>query len=385
MIRTRAMFLIAALASLLALRAAGASPIRIGVTLSATGPAASLGVPQRNSIALLPTEIAGQPVEWIVLDDASDAGRAVANARKLIEESNVDVLLGSSTTPNSLAMLEVAGEKHVPMISFGASARIVEPVEGARVWVFKTAPSDSLMAEGIAEHMAKAGIKTVGFIGFNDAYGDSWLKEATKALEARGIKLVATERFARADPSVMAQTLKLIAAKPDAMLIAASGTPAALPERTLKERGWSGPIYQTHGVASADFLRVGGKDVEGTIFPAGPVLVAEQLPADNPVRAVGLDYMHRYEAQNGPGSMATFGAHAWDAAILLQHAIPIALQTAQPGKPEFRQALRDALEGLHDVPLTHGVVTMSPTDHNGYGPSGRVMVTIRDGKWLLLP
>jgi branched-chain amino acid transport system substrate-binding protein len=250
--------------------------------------------------------------------------------------------------------------------------------------VFKTPQNDSLMADAIAEHMAKAGIKAVAFIGFNDAYGDGWLAEATRALEKQGIKLVDVERYARADTSVTGQSLKMLAAKPDAVLIAGSGTPAALPEKTLKERGYPGKIYQTHGVANADFLRVGGKDVEGTILPAGPVLVAEQLPDSSPIKPVALKYVHDYEAKYGAGSMATFGAHLYDADLLLQAAVPEALKHGEPGTPAFRAALRDALEGLHEVVLTHGVADMSPTDHNGFDQRARVMVTIQDGKWVLL-
>jgi branched-chain amino acid transport system substrate-binding protein len=369
-----------------AMAPAGAqAQVKIGITISLTGPAASLGIPQRNSIALLPNEVAGQKVEWIVLDDGSDTTKAVANARKLIDENTVDALIGSSTTPASMAMIDVAAEKKVPMISLAASARLIEPMDPQRHWVFKTPQNDSLMADAIADHMAKNGVKTVGFIGFNDAYGDGWLTEATRAFKAKGIQIVATEKYARADTSVTGQVLKVIAAKPDAVLIAGAGTPAALPQKTLHERGYAGKYYQTHGIANADFLRVGGKDVEGTVLPAGPILVAAQLPDTNPIKPVALDYVHKYEAANGAGSVATFGAHAYDAAILLEKAIPVALKTAKPGTPEFRSALRDAIEGEKDVVLDHGVSSMSPTDHNGFDDRARVMVTIQNGGWKLLP
>ncbi len=362
-----------------------AAQVKIGVTISTTGPAASLGVPQRNSIALLPKEIGGQAVEYIVLDDGADSTRAVANARKLIDENGVDAVIGSSTTPASLAMIDVAAEKQVPMISLAASARLIQPMDAQRRWVFKTPQNDSLMADAIAEHMQDAGVKTVGFIGFNDAYGDGWLAEATRALEARGIKLVAVEKFARSDTSVTGQVLKLVAARPDAVLIAGAGTPAALPQKALHERGYAGKYYQTHGVANMDFIRVGGKDVEGTILPAGPILVASQLPSSSPIKAVASEYVRQYEASNGAGTVATFGAHAYDAAILLQAAIPVALKTARPGTPEFRAALRDALEGANELVLTHGVADMTAQDHNGFDKRARVMVTIQNGTWKLLP
>ena len=373
-------------ALLLTLLAAPAmAQIKVGVTISTTGPAASLGVPQRNSIPLLPKIIAGQTVDYIVLDDGTDSTRAVANARKLIDENAVDLLIGSTTTPASLAMIDVAAEKKTPMISLAASARLIEPMDPARRWVFKAPQNDSLMADAIAGHMAAHGIKTVGFIGFNDAYGDGWLVEITRALATKNIQLVATEKFARNDTSVTGQVLKLIAAHPDAVLIAGAGTPAALPQKTLHERGYTGAYYQTHGVANADFLRVGGRDVEGTVLPAGPMLVESQLPDSNPIKPVANDYVTRYEAAHGPGSVATFGAHMFDAGLMLNAAATTALKTAKPGTAEFRSALRDALESAHELVLTHGVMNTTATDHNGFDPRARVMVTIQDSAWKLLP
>lgn len=377
--------LLLAATSLAVLAAPALAQVKIGVTISTTGPAASLGVPQRNSIALMPSEVAGQAIEYIVLDDGADSTRAVANARKLIDENNVDALVGSSTTPASLAMIDVAAEKQVPMISLAASARLVQPMDPQRKWVFKTPQNDSLMADAIAGHMAGAGVKTVGFIGFNDAYGDGWLAEATRAFEAKGIKLVAIEKFARADTSVTGQVLKLVAARPDAVLIAGAGTPAALPQKTLRERNYTGKYYQTHGIANADFLRVGGRDVEGTVLPAGPILVASQLPDSNPIKAVAGDYVRKYEAANGPGTVGTFGAHAIDAGLMLQAALPAAIKAAKPGTPEFRAALRDAIEANKELVLTHGISTMTPQDHNGFDQRARVMVTIEGGTWKMLP
>ena len=358
--------------------------IKVGITLSATGPAASLGIPQKNSVALLPKTIGGKSVDYIILDDASDVTTAVKNTRKLITEDDVDVILGSSVTPNSLAMVDVVSELQTPMISMAASAKIVEPMDAKRAWVFKTPQNDALMASAIVDHMVANGVKTVGFIGFADAYGQGWYAEFSKAAEAKGIKIVANESFARSDTSVTGQVLKIVAANPDAVLIAGSGTPAALPQKTLKERGYKGKYYQTHGVANADFLRVCGADCNGTILPAGPILVAAQLPDGNASKAPALTYVKDYEAAYGAGSVATFGAHLYDAGILLQKAIPEALKTAQPGTPAFRKALRDALESLTNVPATHGVFTMTKTDHAGLDQRGRVMVTIQDGKWVLL-
>ena len=359
--------------------------VNVGVTLSATGPAASLGIPQKNTIALMPQTIGGQKVHYIVLDDASDTSQAVSNTRKLITEDKVDIVLGSTTTPNSLAMIDVVSENQTPMISMAASARIVEPVDAKRRWVFKTPQNDIMMSLAIATSMADAGVKTVGFIGFSDAYGEGWFQEFSKAAGLKGLTIVANERYGRADTSVTGQVLKLLAAKPDAVLVAGSGTPAVLPQRTLKERGYTGRYYQTHGVANNDFLRVGGRDVEGTLLPAGPVLVAAQLPSDHPMKKSATDYVNRYEAMYGKGSVSTFGGHVWDAGVLMQVAVAQALKKAQPGTPAFRAAVRDALEQSHDVQGAHGVFNMSPTDHLGLDQRARVMVKVDNGAWKYQP
>ncbi|MEW6100449.1 MAG: ABC transporter substrate-binding protein [Pseudomonadota bacterium] len=359
--------------------------INVGVTVSATGPAASLGIPEKNTISLMPTTIAGEKVNYIVLDDASDTTAAVANTRKLITEHKVDIVIGSTITPNSLAMIDVVAEAQVPMISMAASARIVEPVDAKKRWVFKTPQNDIQMSLAIAEHMANSGVKTVAFIGFSDAYGEGWYQEFTKAAGLKKLQIIANERYARTDTSVTGQILKIMSARPDAVLIAGSGTPAALPQKTLKERGYTGKIYQTHGVANADFLRVGGKDVEGTFLPAGPVLVAEQLPANHPVRKSALAYVQAYEKAYGKGTVSTFGAHAWDAGLLMAAAVPQALKKAKPGTPEFRAALRDALEQVKELPGAHGIFTMSPTDHLGLDQRARVMVKIENGTWKYQP
>jgi branched-chain amino acid transport system substrate-binding protein len=385
MTQTSSRFTFRALAAAVLALAAGSAlaDITVGVTVSATGPAASLGIPEKNTFALLPQAIAGQKIHYVILDDGSDTTKAVSNTRKLLTEDKADVIVGSTVTPNSLAMIDVVAEAQVPMISMAASSKIVEPMDAKRKWVFKTPQNDIQMSLAIASHMKDHGVKTVGFIGFSDAYGEGWYGEFSKAAAAKGLTIVGNERYARNDSSVTAQVLKLQAAHPDAILIAGSGTPAALPQITLKDRGYAGLIYQTHGVANDDFLRVGGKNVEGTYLPAGPVLVAAQLPAANPVRASALEYVGKYEAAYGKGSVSTFGGHAWDAGHLLMAAIPVALKKAQPGTPEFHAALRDALENVKDVAGAHGIFNMSPTDHLGLDQRARVMVRIEKGAWKL--
>jgi len=357
--------------------------INVGVLVCATGPAASLGIPEKNTIALLPTTIAGEKVNYIVLDDASDPTTAVKNAHKLVNEDKVDILMGSSITPNSLAMIDVAAESETPMISMAAGAAIVAPMDAKRHWVFKTAQNDQQMSSAIVEHMDATGVKTVAFIGYNDAYGDGWWREFSKAAEARKIKIVENERFNRTDTSVIGQVIKIMAANPEAILIAGSGTPSALPQRTLVEKGYKGKIYQTHGAANNDFLRVCGKDCEGTFMPAGPILVAVQLPDSNLVKKSSLEYINKYEAAHGPGSVAPFGGYAWDAGLLFINAVPVALKKAQPGTKEFRAALRDAIEETKELYASQSVFNMTPTDHLGLDERARVMVRIVDGKWAL--
>jgi branched-chain amino acid transport system substrate-binding protein len=358
--------------------------INIGVTVSATGPAASLGIPEKNTIALLPTVIGGQKVHYIVLDDATDTTAAVKNIKKLISENKVDVVIGSTTAPNSLAMIDVAADAETPMISMAGSAIVVEPMDARRHWVFKTAQNDAHMATAIVEHMTNNNVKSVAFIGFADAYGEGWFREFSKIAEARKIAVVASERYQRNDTSVTGQVLKMISARPDAVLVGAAGTPAVLPQRSLREKGYKGVVYQTHGVANADFLRVGGKDVEGALLPVGPMVVATQLPDNYPNKKVALEYVNKYEAAHGKGSISSFGGHAWDAGILLSSAIPVALKKAQPGSKEFRKALRDALESTTNLPAAHGVFNLSAQDHQGFDQRARVMVKVEGGTWKLV-
>ena len=364
---------------------AAVAQIKIGVTLSTTGPAASLGIPEKNAFAIMPREIAGKKIEYIVLDDASDPVAAVKNARKFVSEDKVDELLGSSITPNSLAMVDVAAEAETPMIAIASSLRIVDPIDAKKFWVFKTPQNDAHMMTAMSAHMADNGVKSVGLIGFNDAYGEGVMSEFGKLTGARKLSVVAQERYSRSDTSVTGQVLKLMAANPDAIMIAASGTPAALPAKTLKERGYKGKIYFTDGVINDDFLRVGGKDIEGAFLPAGPFVVARQLPDSNPIKKVSLDFIKLHDAAYPPGSANSFSAHAWNTWLMLQRAIPVALKTAQPGTREFRKALRDAIENTRELVTAHGVMNISKTDHMGFDQRARVMVVIDKGQWKLAP
>lgn len=371
--------IVRALVILLTVGAARAE-INIGVSVSATGPAASLGIPEKNTFALLPTSVAGEKVNFIVLDDATDPGQATKNARKLVTEDKVDVLLGSSSTPACAAIGEVANELSTPQV---AMCPVDLPANKNR-WVFRSPQHNSMMAVALVEHMKRVGVETLGFIGFNDPYGEVWLKEVSAAAEAAGIKLVAVERYNRVDTSVSGQILKIVAARPQAVMIAASGTPAALPHTTLFERGYRGQIYQTHAAANKEFLKVGGKAVEGSILPIGPIVVASQLPDAHPSKKPALEYTRLYEEKHGAGTVSSFGGHAYDAFKLVESAIPEALKKARPGTAKFREALRDAIESQREVIGVHGIFNMSAEDHFGLDKRSRVLVRVENGAWKIL-
>ena len=367
--------------ALVALAFSAQAQIKIGMSLATTGPAASLGIPEKNTATLYPATVAGQKIEYIILDDASDTTTARKNFEKLTSEDKVDALIGPSTSPTALAVIEVAAKSQTPMIALGAAIRIVQPMDDQKRWVFKTPYNDSSVAEASVLHMVKNGIKAIGHIGFNEAYGESWLQELKKACEKHGVKILASETYSPKDTSVTAQILKIMATNPPAVLIVGAGTPAVLPQATLVERGYKGKIYQTAGVINNDFLRVGGTNVEGTLLPSGPVIVVDELPDSNPAKKPAMDYKQKYEGKFGAGTLTTFGANGWDAMLILEQAIPVALKKGKPGTVEFRAALRDAIENVRGLPSTHGMINMSAADHNGYAGDAPVIVTITGGKW----
>src|SRR5262245_7647621 len=354
--------------------------IKVGVTIAATGSAAALGVPARNTCTQLwPKEIAGEKLTVILLDDTSDPGAATTNARKLVTEENVDVLVGSSITPSSMAVAGVALENGVP--HFTQSPVGLPP--GRDKFTFMMPQKVSLMATAVFEHMKKNNATTVGYIGFSDSWGDLWVKEFKAIAEPMGLKMVAEERYARADTSVAGQALKLVAAKPDVVLVGASGTGAALPQIALRERGFKGTIYHTHGAVTKDFIRIAGKTAEGAILPSGPLVVAELLP-ESPQTAAAVEHLKAYEAKYGAGSITQFSGHAYDVGQILQRVVPVALKSAKPGTPEFRAALLKAIESEKEIAASHGVYNFTPTDHAGLDERGRVLLTVKDGNWALV-
>ncbi|OFZ87485.1 MAG: branched-chain amino acid ABC transporter substrate-binding protein [Betaproteobacteria bacterium RBG_16_66_20] len=354
--------------------------VTVGVTLGATGPGASLGIHYKNAFQLMPKTLGGQPVKYIILEDGSDATNAGKNARKLITEDKVDVVMGSNGVPSSLQIAQVATETQTPYLCLTPIA--VKPDQYK--WTFSVPQPTELMMGAVAEHMKANGVKTVGFIGFSDGWGDLMYNATTSLAAPNGYKVVTNERYARADTSVTGQVLKIMAANPDAVIVGGSGTGGALPHIALVERGYKGRIYHNHGTVNAEFIKVGGKNVEGAIAPTGPLIVPEELPASNAVKAVALDFTKRYEAAFGAGSRNAFAGYSNDAVMLLGAAIPEAMKKAQPGTPAFRAALRDALENVKNVVGTHGVYNVTPANHNGLDERARVLVRVENGAWRLM-
>jgi branched-chain amino acid transport system substrate-binding protein len=377
-LRRAALFILCA-----ALSAGASAQIRIGVIASSTGSGAVVGIPQKNTAALLPAQVGGTSIEYTVLDDGGDPTATVTAAKKLVSEHHVDAIIGPTLSPGALAILPFIAEEKIPLIATVGSDAVIEPMDDKRRWVFKTTQTDALMCAGIVAHMLKNKVKTAGFIGFGDAYGENWHAVFVALALKNGIQLVADERYLRSDTSVAGQAAKIVQAKPDAVLVAGSGGPAVLPETTLVDYGYKGRIYQTHGAATMDFIRLGGAKVEGTVLPAGPMLVIGEIADANPIKAVATKYIADYEKLYGI-KPSTFGANTYDAGLLLEKAIPLALKSGKPGSPEFRSALRDAIERTRELTGAQGVYNMSPANHQGMDERARVMVTVESGKFKLL-
>jgi branched-chain amino acid transport system substrate-binding protein len=366
--------------ALAALFTAGAAQadINIGVVLPLTGPGNGLGIPVGNYVKLWPTSIAGEKLNVIVLDDASDPTKGVQNAKKLVTEDKVDVLVGSAVTPVAIAMAGVAAEAQTVQLMMSPA----NLPAGKDTWSFRLPQSNAVMAHALIEHMKKKGIKQIGFLGYTDAYGEGWLNDfRAESAKLGGPQIVAVERFARPDTSVTAQALKLVAANPPAILVVASGSGAAMPHKGLIERGYKGTIYQTHAAASRDLVRIGGKDVEGSFVVSGPAVAPEQLPDSHPSKKLALDFVSKYEKAYGAGSRNQFGAHGYDAVIVLEKAVPVALKAGKPGTQAFRSALRDAIENMGRTVLSQGVVTYTKDNHWGFTTETGVILKVVKGEW----
>ena len=367
----------------LAISAPARADINVGVIVSTTGPGASLGTPEQNTVRLWPTEIAGQKINLTILNDESDTTVAAKNATRLISENKVDVIVGPSLTPTSLSALELVAQSGTPMISLAGGGAIIDPPDGPRRWAFRMAPPESIAVGVVLDNMVAQGVKKVGIIALATSFGEGYTKTLERLAPGKGIRVVGVERYNQNDTSVTAQVLRLLGAQPDAVYIMSSGTPGALPQIELAQRGFKGPVYQTQGVANADYLRIGGKNLEGGYMTVGPVLVAEQLADSSILKKPALEFVNRYETVHGANSRSLFGASAWTAFEWLKYAVPQALRKAQPGTPEFRTALRDALETMKDIVTPEAVYTMSTTNHNGSDQRSQVLVRIVGGTWKL--
>ena len=367
----------------LALAASVQAQLKIGVIASSTGPAAFVGIPQKNAVALLPKKIGEFSVDYLVFDDASDPTQSVQLTKKLLGESRIDALIGPSGSPNAMGVLAFMAEGQTPMLAPVGTAAVVVPMDDKKRWVFKTHPNDDVISEGLVAAMSKRGVKTIGFIGRNDPYGENWHKTFAPMAQKAGIQIVANERYNRQDTSVTAQVLKLMAAKPDAIMVAGVAADAALPHMQLVDSGFKGSIYHTHGSASNDFIKLGGKKMEGALV-VGPLLVVpDEIPDSFVTKKVTLEFVTGYEKQFG-SRPPIFGAGTYDAGLLLSRAVPEAAKKGKPGTQEFRSALRDALEASKDMITSQGVVNMSAQDHSGYDYRGRVLMTVKDGKFSLV-
>lgn len=377
----RRFFPAATVIAALALSAWAQNELTIGVDLSTTGPGASLGIGNKNSTLLGPATIAGLKVNYIYLDDASDPTLALQNVKRLISEDNIDVLLGPSITPTSLAIIDTVAGAKVPTICYGSTSQIILPAEGGRKWMFKMPPNDDVYVNALVRHMLSKGVKTLSIVAVNDSFGESWIKATTQIAGEHGIKILHVERFERGDASTTPQALRIVKDNPDAVLIAAVGTPAFTPHRSIVERNYKGLIYQSGANVNPDFLRGGGKIVEGSYTVQSPVVVAEQLPEGYPTKKAALEWLKLYEPKYGPP--APYAAYPWDAMKLLKVAVPVALKTAKPGTVEFREALRSALENVKGVVGAAAVYTMTPADHNGVDKIGMAALKIENGNWKL--
>jgi branched-chain amino acid transport system substrate-binding protein len=359
-----------AIAAMMAVPAAAAD-LTVGFITSMTGPVSSIGIPCAKGIAVgqaYKADVNGSKIRVIQLDDSSDPSTAARNARKLIEEEKVDVIIGSGGASSTLAIANA------------------NPPGEPGTWMVTVPQPAPLMVGAVVERMKPTSVKTIGFIGSNDAWGDLVYDAAKQLAKPAGIKIVANERYARADTSVTGQALKVVAARPDVVITGGSGTPGALPHIALAKRGYKGTVYGTHAPINPDFIRVGGSSVEGMIAPTGPVVVASQLPESNPIRKVALDFEAAYKDANKEPATGGFSAYAFDAWLILADAAKRTMAAGiQPGSPEFRKALRDAISTTKELVGTHAVYNFKPDDRYGTDERSRVLVHLVKGEWKLLP
>ena len=363
--------------------AASQAQIKVGVIVSATGPAAALGMPQQKMASLFPTVVAGQEVKYIVMDDASDSNQAAKAARKLTSEDNVDVIVGPSVNATAFAVLEVAAETKTPMITMAPGSGLTSPVDTKRQWVFKGVMDEKIMAEATIRVLAKMGVKSLGVMASSESYGESWVTALPIYAAEHGITVQKPERFGLADVAATGQTIRLISGKPDAVLIAGISTTAAMPHKALKERGYAGPIFQTYGSLNNEFLKVGGRDVEGTVMAASSkFLLLNELPDADPVKQRMVRVVKPYEAAFGRGSAVSYIMSLDDARQIAAYGIEKAVQEKKkPGTTEFRKAVRDAIENSKNLQLSQSSLSFSPTNHTNIDRDSVTLLTVKSGTW----
>jgi branched-chain amino acid transport system substrate-binding protein len=366
-----------AVAVMLAATGAAQAQIKLGVILSISGPGAAMGVGYKGAFALLPDEIAGQKVEYVIRDDATDASTGYAIAQKMISEDHVDAFIGPSLSATDAAVAPLANKAKVPMLAMAP----YEYDPQKEPYTFNDAQPLSLIVDVIFKYIGKQNVKTIGYIGFSDGWGDQVLAATKTSAAEANIKILTDERYARTDTTCEAQALKLISVHPQAIMMGNSATPATLPVVALRHLGYKGVIYGDHGIVSPAFIKVGGAAVNGVIAATSPVVVADQLADANPIKPVAEKFVKDYMAKFPGQGVGPFAGYSYDAFLLLQAAIPQALKAGKPGTEEFRVALRDALEKTHEVVGVSGVYNMSPTDHNGQDSRAAVLVEVKDGAW----
>jgi len=359
--------------------------ITVGFVTSLSGPGASIGIPYERGILAgyaFADKVGDVKIKLIRLDDASDPSAATRNARKLVQEEKVDVLIGTSGVPGTVAMSVVAAETRTPMISLTPAS---QPASPNGQWLISIPQPTPLMVAAVVERMKQANVKKAAYIGFSDSWGDLVYDALMKTVGGTSVEVVTNERYARADTSVAGQTLKIIAARPEAVITGGAGTPGALPYLALAERGYKGGLYGTHALINPDFIRVGGQAVEGLIAPTGPVIVSEQLPDSNPTKKVSLVFREVHQKANGTPTSDAFSGYSFDGWLVFLDAAKRALQKAQPGTAEFREAFKEAMLTTKDIVGTHGVYNYKAGSFYGVDERARVLVQLQKGKWQLLP
>jgi len=378
----RALSLVLVTVLMLTTGTARAADLKVGLSVSLSGPNSSLGVPYSKGMQAAQAyrgEVDGRKIQLIVLDDGSDPTNAARNARKLVEEDKVDVLMGTSGVPSAIAMAQVGRDAGVPMI--GLTPILINPADNS--WVVTVAQPTQLMIDAVVAQMKKEGVKSVGYIGFSDAWGDLVYNALNQAAGPAGIKVLGNERYARSDTSVTGQILKLLAMRPDAVMTGGAGTPGALPFRALAERGFKGPVYGQHGLINPEFVRVVGAAGQGATMPTGPIIVAEQLPDGHPAKAIGLAFREIFQKVNGAPSSDAYSAYSFDGWLVFVDAA--ARAKGEPGTAAFRQSLREAIFSTREVVGTHGVYNFRPGSIDGVDERARVIVKLDKGQWKLVP